>query len=36
MKTDPRTGEMGLFPYGIDPGWDYNPAKTWPAMKGEA
>lgn len=36
MKTDPRTGEAALFPFGIDPGWDYNPAKIWPAMKGEA
>lgn len=36
QKTDPRTGDAALFPYGIDPGWDYNPAKTWPAMQGEA
>jgi SPP1 gp7 family putative phage head morphogenesis protein len=29
QKTDPRTGKSALFPYGIDPGWDYNPGKAY-------
>ena len=26
---NPRTGETTLVPKGIDPGWDYNPGKTF-------
>jgi SPP1 gp7 family putative phage head morphogenesis protein len=36
QKVDPRTGDAALFPFGIDPGWDYNPARVWPAVGANA
>lgn len=34
VGIDPRTGDAAVFPHGIDPGWDYNPGKTWPGIPG--
>ncbi len=31
--TNPQTGETERIPVGIDPGWNYNPGKIYPALQ---